>query len=408
MAVSLAYALLAALHVAALAAPELVSFNGFLISAASLIVYIGSQRSLAYEGEGGPTGADGSPGSGGEKKTMTSGDALRFPFIAAGGLIVLFLLFRFVDARYVNAVLRVYFVAIGIVTVGNMMKPLFVGLVDDSRVLIDVHLPLLGAVQLTACDAVAAAAGLPSLAVYAYSQHWVTNNLLATSYCVEAIQQMATGDYKVSALLLSLLFAYDVYMVFYTPMMVEVATKLQGPIKLLFPRGMVDPITAKPLFGLLGLGDIVLPGIVIAMLLRADALRAIMRGAVSLKARVIAGDFAQPIFLTTLLAYAVGLAVTVIVMVFFDTAQPALLYLVPATLISSFGTALVRGEIGFLFAYKDDAYAAALRTLEFQEEAAPSSSDTGGKEGAEPATTGSPAVATPGTVRRRPKGQSNA
>lgn len=44
-----------------------------------------------------------------------------------------------------------------------------------------------------------------------------------------------------------------------------------------------------------------------------------------------------------------------IVMIHFKAAQPALLYLVPACLGSSLGTALVRGELKNLFAYSEEA-----------------------------------------------------
>lgn len=73
-------------------------------------------------------------------------------------------------------------------------------------------------------------------------------------------------------------------MVFGTPMMVTVALKLDGPIKLLFPRGTTDDVTCKPQFSLLGLGDLVIPGLMLALLLRLDATNAHARlGGKSLK-----------------------------------------------------------------------------------------------------------------------------
>lgn len=51
---------------------------------------------------------------------------------------------------------------------------------------------------------------------------------------------------------------------------VSVAKSFDAPIKLLFPRG-VSPETGAPQFSMLGLGDIVIPGIFVALLLRHDA-----------------------------------------------------------------------------------------------------------------------------------------
>lgn len=65
------------------------------------------------------------------------------------------------------------------------------------------------------------------------------------------------------------LFVYDIFWVFFTPVMVSVAKSFDAPIKLLFPRprGIADE---KTLFSMLGLGDIVLPGVFVALLLRYD------------------------------------------------------------------------------------------------------------------------------------------
>ena len=49
--------------------------------------------------------------------------------------------------------------------------------------------------------------------------------------------------------------------------MVTVAKSLNAPVKLLFP---VDLTATPPKFSLLGLGDIVIPGIYIALSLRYD------------------------------------------------------------------------------------------------------------------------------------------
>lgn len=88
-----------------------------------------------------------------------------------------------------------------------------------------------------------------------------------------------------------------------------------------------------------GLGDIVIPGLFVALLLRFDAVRNKITG--------INADrtaFSKPYFTVNLVFYAIGLIVTVGVMYFFNAAQPALLYLVPACLGSSLLVALVRGE----------------------------------------------------------------
>lgn len=63
-------------------------------------------------------------------------------------------------------------------------------------------------------------------------------------------------------ILLWLLFVYDIVMVFKSKMMVTVAMSLDVPIKLKIPNG--------DKFSILGLGDIVVPGVLVAWALKFD------------------------------------------------------------------------------------------------------------------------------------------
>jgi minor histocompatibility antigen H13 len=96
--------------------------------------------------------------------------------------------------------------------------------------------------------------------------------------------------------------------------MVKVATNLDVPIKILWPKSAVlDPASRG--YTMLGLGDIVIPGTFIALALRFDAARGRLR------------EGSAPYFRAALTAYVLGLATTMAVMHIFRAAQPALLYL---------------------------------------------------------------------------------
>jgi minor histocompatibility antigen H13 len=92
---------------------------------------------------------------------------------------------------------------------------------------------------------------------------------------------------------------------------------------------------------LLGLGDIVIPGFFLALLLRFDAHNA----NVAYFPTNVHASFPKPYFHSALLGYVLGLGTTLYVMIVFEAAQPALLYLVPACLGSSLLCATVRGEM---------------------------------------------------------------
>jgi len=236
---------------------------------------------------------------------------------------------------------------------------------------------------------------------------WYLTNLSGFAFCYGSLQFMTPGTSATGYLLLSLLFFYDIYMVFYTPMMVTVATKLEVPIKLLFPRPddgtCPKPIGALPgsdemeeylkclakkrTMAMLGLGDIVVPGIMIAFALRFDLYRWYLqmgRGAEdnvtegkkkdtrptymsargmwaerfytardlwspALKARA----FPKPYFKATMVGYVLGMIATLLVMQVWQHAQPALLYLVPGVLIAFSSMALWKGEVKLLWDYDE-------------------------------------------------------
>lgn len=102
--------------------------------------------------------------------------------------------------------------------------------------------------------------------------------------------------------------------------MVKVATSLDVPIKLLWPKSL--SLASERGYTMLGLGDIVIPGTFIALALRYDHHRHLSVSPAPQKA-----SFHRPYFYASLLAYILGLVTTMIVMHVFHTAQPALLYL---------------------------------------------------------------------------------
>ena len=81
---------------------------------------------------------------------------------------------------------------------------------------------------------------------------------------------MFLGNFTTGFILLSLLFFYDIFFVFGTDVMLTVAKNVDAPIKLQFPR---DFSTEPRQYSILGLGDIVIPGIFMSLCLRFDVLK---------------------------------------------------------------------------------------------------------------------------------------
>jgi len=126
--------------------------------------------------------------------------------------------------------------------------------------------------------------------------------------------------------------------------MVKVATSLDIPIKLLWPKSLTFSDARG--FTMLGLGDVVIPGIFIGLCLRWDFHCSRQNSSGS--------SFSKPYFYASLAAYNVGLIITMSVMHIFGKAQPALLYLSPACILSLFMTATLRGELQDVWNWNDD------------------------------------------------------
>jgi minor histocompatibility antigen H13 len=173
--------------------------------------------------------------------------------------------------------------------------------------------------------------------------------MLGLSFSTTAIQLLNLDSFWTGGILLAGLFFYDVFWVFFTPVMVTVAKSFDAPIKLVWPKDISELVQSGWLnifrvpekgvaFTMLGLGDIVIPGIFIALALRFDH----------------HNSSGNTYFRNTLIAYILGLVTTVFVMHTFKAAQPALLYLSPACIFAVLGTAWFRGEVKEMFAYSDD------------------------------------------------------
>ncbi|XP_053103670.1 minor histocompatibility antigen H13 isoform X3 [Hemicordylus capensis] len=177
---------------------------------------------------------------------------------------------------------------------------------------------------------------------YLLKKHWIANNLFGLAFSLNGVELLHLNNVSTGCILLGGLFVYDVFWVFGTNVMVTVAKSFEAPIKLVFPQDLLEKGLEADNFAMLGLGDVVIPGIFIALLLRFD---------ISLKKNT------HTYFYTSFVAYILGLGLTIFIMHIFKHAQPALLYLVPACIGFPLLVALVKGEVTEMFSYEENAAA---------------------------------------------------
>jgi len=173
---------------------------------------------------------------------------------------------------------------------------------------------------------------------------WIGQDILGIALIVTVIQIVRVPNLKVGSVLLGCAFLYDIFWVFiskrwfHESVMIVVArgdkTDEDGvPMLLKIPR-MFDPWGG---YSIIGFGDILLPGLLVAFSLRYDF---------SAKKGLRSGYF-----LWAMVAYGSGLLITYVALNLMDGhGQPALLYIVPFTLGTLIALGWKRGELQNLWA----------------------------------------------------------
>eukprot|EP00095_Tigriopus_kingsejongensis_P001075 snap_masked-scaffold1123_size61443-processed-gene-0.3 protein:Tk01075 transcript:snap_masked-scaffold1123_size61443-processed-gene-0.3-mRNA-1 annotation:"hypothetical protein DAPPUDRAFT_303875" len=278
---------------------------------------------------------------------MTSKDAAMFPIIASCALFGLYVFFQIFSKDHINLLLSVYFFVLGIFALTHMVSPLVTKLIPSFVPLIPYRLtfvqegdPLeeLLNFQFTTHDVIVFAMSTVVGVWYFLKKHWIANNIFGLAFAINGVELLHLNNVMTGCILLGGLFFYDIFWVFGTNVMVTVAKSFEAPIKLVFPQDLLENGLGATNMAMLGLGDIVIPGIFVALLLRYD--QSLKRGS----------NF---YFWTCFLAYIAGLLITIGIMHFYKHAQPALLYLVPACLGAPTFVALIRGDIKSMFSYAD-------------------------------------------------------
>ncbi|KAM9860496.1 signal peptide peptidase-like 2A isoform 2-T2 [Aulostomus maculatus] len=191
---------------------------------------------------------------------------------------------------------------------------------------------------------------------------WILQDLLGIAFCLNFMKTISLSNFKICVILLSLLLVYDVFFVFITPfftqngvsIMVQVALgpdasgeRAQGnaveiPAEPQPPSEKLPVVMRVPRFSawaqnlcgmqfsILGYGDIIVPGLLVAYCSRFD---------------VWVNSRRKIYFLSCCTAYLLGMITTFAVMLLSGMGQPALLYLVPFTLVTSAMVAGCRGEM---------------------------------------------------------------
>lgn len=321
-----------------------------------VLLYIGSHASTGEDIVDEQTGkSTGTTSKRTHIETMQTGDAAMFPIMGSCALFGLYLCFKFVDQDKFMMILKIYFGVASVIAQFTALRFILAILTDGISALNRTRFwigedamcngyipyPTFSTVRaynhypVTLADMLCLAISITLGAMWFYTPNdtkineWC--NILAFGLSIAAVSGVRVGSFTNSFILLWGLFVYDVFWVFGTNVMVTVAKKIEGPVKIAFP------ISEKDTSSILGLGDIVLPGFLISLLLRFD---------IDYKTR-------QLYFWLAMLLYTGALQLCIWCMTYFDHAQPALLYLVPALTIPIPMVAWINGDWDDLYNYEE-------------------------------------------------------
>ncbi|XP_076438924.1 signal peptide peptidase-like 2B [Babylonia areolata] len=184
---------------------------------------------------------------------------------------------------------------------------------------------------------------------------WILQDIIGFCFCLYVMRALLMPSLRACTVLLGLLFIYDIFFVFITPLftkngesvMIKVATGgdsqtgEQMPTVFKMPYlvtwAMSQCFTDK--YSLLGYGDVIVPGLLITYNCAFD-LRT---------QHVSQGRWRLLYFTATSVAYTVGLVATGLALYVMKSGQPALLYLVPCTLLTTVLIAACRGELRLMW-----------------------------------------------------------
>ncbi|MEQ2218693.1 hypothetical protein XENOCAPTIV_006891, partial [Xenoophorus captivus] len=171
------------------------------------------------------------------------------------------------------------------------------------------------------------------------SQHWIANNLFGLAFALNGVELLHLNNVSTGCILLGGLFVYDVFWLSFQP---DSCFCLCLPV--VFPQDLLEKGLEASNFAMLGLGDIVIPGIFIALLLRFDV-RCLVLDLFSLVLVHMLVDFVQ-VWTSTAESKQLNETGSVISPL---CPQPALLYLVPACVGFPVIVALLKGELTEMF-----------------------------------------------------------
>merc|ERR1719347_1692332 len=307
-----------------------------------------------------------------KENSVTTLDSVQAMCLPLGASVSLLIMFFFFDSM--QLLFAVCTAVIATVALAFLLLPMCQYLVQPcAPAKSKISLGVCG--RFTLAELLSVTVSVVVVCVWVLTGHWALMDFMGMGLCVAFIAFVRLPRLKVSTLLLSGLLLYDVFWVFFSQyvfsanVMVKVATRpaenpvgvvarklsLGGPEgsfarnapRLSLPGKLVFPShRSTGHFSMLGLGDIVMPGLLLCFVMRYDAYKKAQHAKMAEAGIPLPNNWTRiSYFHCSLFGYFLGLLTATISSEVFKAAQPALLYLVPFTLLPLFAMAWMKGDL---------------------------------------------------------------
>ncbi|KAF3848981.1 hypothetical protein F7725_015478 [Dissostichus mawsoni] len=356
----------------------------FLISI--LLIVYGSFRSLNMDCENQEKDKDGNPLPGSFNNSNSNSiqtiDSTQALFLPIGASVSLLVMFFFFDS--VQVVFTICTAVLATIAFAFLLLPMCQYVTKPCAPVNKISFGCCG--RFTLAELLSFSLSVLLVLIWVLTGHWLLMDALAMGLCVAMIAFVRLPSLKVSCLLLSGLLIYDVFWVFFSAyifnsnVMVKVATQpAENPIDVLsrklhlgpgmgrdvprlsLPGKLVFPSSTGSHFSMLGIGDIVMPGLLLCFVLRYDNYKKQANGEVPISDACSASPISTALSSDTLWVskqsmegwisrvinndLSPGLLTATVASRIHRAAQPALLYLVPFTLLPLLTMAYLKGDL---------------------------------------------------------------
>ena len=188
------------------------------------------------------------------------------------------------------------------------------------------------------------------IGLYFLTRHYILNDIICFCLAFTSLSFIILKSFLLCFVCLFAFFIYDTFWVFYSEkiftenVMVVAATSIQIPIKIEFPILFSNNPIKNCM--LLGLGDILLPGMIIKYSRRFDLLKKKMeKRKIGLRKKKSNINF----YSFNLLLYFISVVLAMVMMFVFNHGQPVLFYISPIFIIGLMGKAYYDGCLGIFW-----------------------------------------------------------